>query len=80
MNCIFKRVVTFMLVPGAVGMSGCGSTRWATERPQVTSACAGWNKIRIKPETALYLARNDFAAGIDIDAHNLNGQNNGCWK
>ena len=50
------------------------------EAAKRTSSCAGWNKIRIKPETAVYLVKNDFSAGIDIDSHNLNGQNNGCWK
>lgn len=54
--------------------------RWADKNPPRNSNCAGWNKIRIKPETAVFLAKNDFSAGIDIDSHNLNGQNNGCWK
>ncbi|MBB3234840.1 hypothetical protein [Phyllobacterium endophyticum] len=68
------------LLPCILGTSGCGSMRWMSEKTAHTSSCAGWNKIRIRPETALYLAKNDFSAGIDIDSHNLNGQNNGCWK
>lgn len=56
--------------------------RHALDGPETggQTSCAGWNRIRIKPETAVYLVKNDFSAGIDIDSHNLNGQNNGCWK
>ncbi|MEK1888677.1 MAG: hypothetical protein AAAB35_14135 [Phyllobacterium sp.] len=75
-----KRVALVLLLPCAVAATSCSALRWMSTPPARTSNCAGWNKIRIKPETAVYLAKNDFSAGIDIDSHNLNGQNNGCWK
>ncbi|MEK1854622.1 MAG: hypothetical protein AAAC48_22860 [Phyllobacterium sp.] len=77
---MMKKLALAFLLPCVLGTSGCGAMRWMSEKPAGTSSCAGWNRIRIKPETAVYLAKNDFSAGIDIDSHNLNGQNNGCWK
>ena len=77
---MMKLFATVVLLPGILILSGCGAMRWADKTAPRNSNCAGWNKIRIKPETAVYLAKNDFSAGIDIDSHNLNGQNNGCWK
>jgi hypothetical protein len=74
------RLALAFLLPCILAMSGCGAMRWMSEAPQNASSCAGWNKIRIKPETAVYLVKNDFSASIDIDSHNLNGQRNGCWK
>ncbi|QND52924.1 hypothetical protein HB779_14195 [Phyllobacterium sp. 628] len=77
-----NRLALAILLPALLGIANCGAMRWMDEssRPSGSSKCAGWNRIRIKPETAVYLARNDFSAGIDIDSHNLNGQSNGCWK
>ncbi len=75
-----KILATVVILPCVLALTGCGAMRWADKNPPRNSNCAGWNKIRIKAETAVYLAKNDFSAGIDIDSHNLNGQNNGCWK
>lgn len=75
-----KKLAVALLLPCVFAASSCSALRWLSEKPVDTANCAGWNKIRIKPETAMYLAKNDFAAGIDIDSHNLNGQNKGCWK
>ncbi|MRG55375.1 hypothetical protein SAMN05428967_1313 [Phyllobacterium sp. YR620] len=75
-----KKLSLALLLPCAFAVTNCGAMRWMSQPPAHNSSCAGWNKIRLKPETAVYLAKNDFAAGIDIDSHNLNGQNNGCWK
>lgn len=77
---IMNKFAVVLVLPCILAVSGCGAMRWASEKPARNSICAGWNKVRIKPETAVYLAKNDFSAGIDIDSHNLNGQNNGCWK
>lgn len=77
---IMKKLALVFLLPCVLATSGCGAMRWMDKKPARSSSCAGWNKIRIKPETAVFLAKNDFSAGIDIDSHNLNGQNNGCWK
>jgi hypothetical protein len=77
-----SKLALAVLLPCILAISNCGAMRWMDETSKSTgsSKCAGWNKIRIKPETAVYLARNDFSAGIDIDSHNLNGQSNGCWN
>ncbi len=77
---MMKRMALAFLLPCIVATSGCGAMRWMDQKPAGKSSCAGWSRIRIKPETAVYLVKNDFSAGIDIDSHNLNGQNNGCWK
>lgn len=77
---MMKKLALVLILPCIVATSGCGAMRWTSEKPGRTASCAGWNKIRIKPETAVYLVRNDFSASIDIESHNLNGQNNGCWK
>ncbi|MGH6859620.1 MAG: hypothetical protein ACRECY_05145 [Phyllobacterium sp.] len=77
---MMKTFAVAMVLPCILAVSSCGAMRWAAEKPMRNATCAGWNKIRMKPETAVYLAKNDFPAGIDIDSHNLNGQNKGCWK
>lgn len=43
-------------------------------------SCAGWEKIAIKPTTAVYLAGHDVVAGQGIASHNRHGRNAGCWK
>lgn len=45
-----------------------------------TTGCAGWEKISLKPTTAIYLASNDVTAGQGIASHNRHGKNQGCWK
>lgn len=77
-----NKLALAMLLPCLLTISNCGAMRWMDETSKASgpTSCAGWNKIRIKPETAVYLARNDFSAGIDIDSHNLNGQSHGCWN
>ena len=42
--------------------------------------CAGWEKIAVKPATAIFLASHDVTAGQGIASHNRHGRNAGCWK
>jgi len=56
----------------ALSLAGCQTT--------APPSCAGWQKITVKPTTAVYLAGNDLMAGQDIASHNKHGQNASCWK
>lgn len=42
-------------------------------------SCAGWQKIPVKPATAVYLAGNDVPAGQGIASHNAFGKTRKCW-
>ena len=53
-------------------LAGCQTT--------AAPSCAGWEKISLKPSTAVYLAGNDVTAGQGIASHNRHGSNQGCWK
>lgn len=71
-----KKLIVCLLIPFA---SGCTQTTWQLGPPKPAPECASWERIRLKPETSLYLTKNDFPAMIDIDAHNLRGRTLNCW-
>jgi hypothetical protein len=60
-------------------LSLCASSLAACSQT-VQPSCAGWEKITVKPATAVYLAGNDLVAGQGIASHNKHGRNAGCWK
>jgi len=53
-------------------LAGCATT--------APPSCAGWERINLKPATAVYLVGNDVTAGQGIASHNKHGRNAGCWK
>ena len=71
-----KKLVLCLMIPF---MTGCAENALKFIPPKPSPACAGWERIRLKPETSLYLAKSDIPAMIDIDAHNLKGRNLNCW-
>jgi hypothetical protein len=42
-------------------------------------SCAGFQRITVKPATAVYLAGNDVLAGQGIASHNAFGKTRKCW-
>lgn len=45
-----------------------------------TNACAGWQMLTPRLETAVYVTMNDRAFANGVAAHNLHGRKLGCWK
>ena len=62
---------TWMLLLSVWSLAGCATS---------AQNCAGWNRIAVKPATAVYLAGNDVGAGQGIAGHNRFGAAQGCWK
>ncbi|RZS88892.1 hypothetical protein EV217_1287 [Phyllobacterium myrsinacearum] len=65
-----KRSNLWMPLLFALSLAGCQTN---------ASNCAGWQKIHIKPTTAVYLAGNDVQAGQSIASHNAFGKTRKCW-
>ncbi|WP_292131681.1 hypothetical protein, partial [Mesorhizobium sp.] len=61
---------TWALLICALSLAACTTS---------ASNCAGWNRINLKPTSAVYLAGNDVGAGQGIAAHNRYGAAQGCW-
>lgn len=65
-----RKLGTWTATAFAVSLAGCATS---------ASNCAGWQKINLKPETAVYLAGNDMNAGKSIAGHNAYGKKAGGW-
>lgn len=70
MKTLLLKLSTLMVF--ALSLAGCQAT--------AAPSCAGWEKISLKPSTAVYLAGNDVTAGQGIASHNRHGMNQGCWN
>ncbi|WP_246431262.1 hypothetical protein [Paenochrobactrum gallinarii] len=65
-------------------MQGCSVNTYAEkitlDKTIMPTECAGWEKIDLKKRTSLFLMREDPRLIVEIDSHNLKGQNLGCWQ
>lgn len=77
--------VKTLLLPLMMTIAGCAAqaTAWTekitTQKVELPTECAGWEKIEIKTRSRYYMMKEDQRALVDIDAHNLRGKNLGCW-
>lgn len=80
----FMSVKTLVL-PCLLMFAGCATqaTAWTekitTQKVELPTECAGWQKIEVKTRTRYFMMKEDQRALVDIDAHNLRGKNLGCW-
>jgi hypothetical protein len=65
-----RQSTTWIALLCVLSLAGCATN---------ASNCAGWQKISLKPETAVYLAGNDQNAGKGVANHNAYGKKAGCW-
>ena len=73
-----------VLLPLLAFMQGCSVNTYAEkitlDKTVMPTECAGWEKIELKQRTSLFLMREDPRLIVEIDSHNLKGQNLGCWQ
>src|SRR5690606_15314178 len=66
-----KRLSAWIAIGCALSLAACQTD---------ANNCAGWKRISMKPDTAVYLTQNDLAAGQGVASHNSYGKSRGCWK
>ncbi|MHC3938819.1 hypothetical protein ACI0FR_00106 [Paenochrobactrum sp. BZR 201-1] len=73
-----------VLLPLLAFMQGCSVNTYAEkitlDKTVMPTECGGWEKIDLKKRTSLFLMREDPRLIVEIDSHNLKGQNLGCWQ
>ena len=69
----------FLMLTGCATQATAWTEKITTQKVELPTECAGWQKINVKTRTRYYMMKDDQRALVDIDAHNLRGKNLGCW-